>query len=121
MKKPIDVDRLKHIIDAIEKIERYLSGCTLDQFRLDGEKTDAVVRNLEIVGEAISHLTRDLKARHPHAEWQIAAAMRNRLIHGYFDVDPEIVWQTSKDDLPNLKTVVLEIISELENENVTRS
>jgi len=114
MKKPIDKDRLKHILDAIERIEQYLVDQDLERFRSLSEKIDAVVRNMEIIGEAISCLTRDLKARHPGVEWRIATAMRNRLIHGYFDVDPDIVWQTATADLPRLKVAVVAILRDLE-------
>jgi uncharacterized protein with HEPN domain len=113
MKKPIDLDRLKHIIDAIEKIDRYLKGLDLDKFVVDDIKIDAVVRNLEIIGEAAVSLTRDLKARYPDVEWRYATAARNRLIHGYFDVDPEIVWDTAQNNLPKLKADIRRIIEEL--------
>ena len=115
MKKPIDADRLKHIVDAIEKIERYLSGQTLERFRFDEEKVDAVVRNIEIIGEAINFLSLELKSRYSETEWRIATAMRNRLIHGYFEVDPDIVWETAMTDLPKLKLTVREILAEMEN------
>jgi len=114
MKKPIDKDRLKHILDAIERIEQYLVDQDLDRFRSLSEKIDAVVRNMEIIGEAISCLTQDLKERHPAVEWRIATAMRNRLIHGYFDVDSDIVWQTATADLPRLKVAVVAILRDLE-------
>lgn len=114
MKKPIDLDRLRHIIDAIEKIDRYLNDVDLEKFFEDEVKVDAVVRNLEIIGEAAVSLTRDLKSRYPEVEWRFATAARNRLIHGYFDVDPEIVWDTTQNNLPKLKSDILKIIDELE-------
>jgi uncharacterized protein with HEPN domain len=114
MKKPIDRDRLKHILDPIRKIERYIGDRTIDQFGIDEEKVDAVVRNIEIIGEAINFLSRDLKSKYPEAEWQVATAMRNRLIHGYFEVDPDIVWETASSDLPRLKEVVGRILKESE-------
>lgn len=60
-------------------------------------------------------LTDDLKAKYPDVEWQIAVAMRNRLIHGYFDVDPDIVWETATVDLPKLRSAVQQILKELGN------
>ena len=73
-----------------------------------------MVRNLEIIGEAVASLTRDLKAEYPDVEWRFATAARNRLIHGYFDVDPEIVWDTTQNNLPKLKLNILRIIGQLE-------
>lgn len=113
MKKPNDVDRLNHIIEAIAKIERYLQNSDLDKFKLDELTIDAVVRNVEIIGEAITCLDRGLKAKYPEIEWRVATATRNRLIHGYFDVDAEIVWNTAQNDLPILKRQIEEILENL--------
>lgn len=114
MTKPNNTDRLKHILDAIAKIENYLEGQSLEDFRQNGEKVDAVVRNIEIIGEAASCLTRDLKAQYPQVEWRFATATRNRLIHGYFDVDPDIIWDTAQTDMPNFKNGIEKIVKELE-------
>lgn len=114
MKKPNDADRLRHILDAVKKIERYLDGIEPEEFILAEEKIDAVVRNIEVIGEAINGLSRDLKSKHPHVEWRVATATRNRLIHGYFDVDPEIIWETAKFDLPELNDLIETILEEFE-------
>ncbi len=113
MKKPNDADRLNHILDAIAKIERYLQGFDLQKFKSNEEKIDAVVRNIEIIGEATTCLDRGLKAKYPHVEWQVATATRNRLIHGYFNVDAEIIWNTTQNDLPKLKTEIEKILENL--------
>ena len=113
MKKPNDADLLNHILDAIEKIETYLLGFDLEMFKRNEEKIDAVVRNIEIIGEATTCLDRSLKAKYPQAEWRFATAIRNRLIHGYFDVDAEIIWNTTQNDLPKLKTEIEKISEEL--------
>ncbi len=114
MKKPNNVDRLRHILDAVAKIEKYLQNFDLQKFKANEEKIDAVVRNIEIIGEATTCLTRDLKSNHPQVEWRFVTATRNRLIHGYFDVDAEIVWNTSQNDLPKLKEEITKILEELE-------
>ncbi len=113
MKKPDNTDRLRHILDAIAKIERYLVGFDLEMFRSNETTIDAVVRNIEIIGEATTCLPRDFKAKYPEVEWRIATATRNRLIHGYFDVDPEIVWTTTNSALPKFKTEIERIIEAL--------
>ncbi|HLA96397.1 MAG TPA: DUF86 domain-containing protein [Pyrinomonadaceae bacterium] len=113
MKKPIDIDRLRHILDSLSKIERYLAGFDLDAFAKDEVKIDAVVRNIEIIGEATTCLTRDLKAKYPEVEWRFATATRNRLIHGYFEVDSKIIWGTTQNDLPRFKKDIERIVEEL--------
>lgn len=113
MKKPNNADRLRHILDAIGKIEKYLHGYERQTFQTDEKTQDAVVRQMEIIGEAATSLTRDLRSKNPQVEWQFAAAMRNRLIHGYFDIDAEIVWDTTQNDLPILKKQIEEILENL--------
>ncbi len=113
MKKPNDADCLKHILDAIEKIETYLLGFDLEMFKRNDLTIDAVVRNIEIIGEATTCLDRGLKAKYPNVEWRFATAIRNRLIHGYFDVDAEIIWNTIQNDLPAFKTEIGKILENL--------
>ena len=113
MKKPNNADRLRHILDAIEKIERYLKGFDKQAFQNDEKTQDAVVRQLEIIGEAAITLTPDLRSKNPQIPWQFATAMRNRLIHGYFDVDAEIIWDTTQNDLSNLKAEIEKLLENL--------
>lgn len=114
MKKPNNPLRLRHILDAIERIGSHLDGFEVGSFQLDIKTQDAVVRQLEIIGEAAANLTPELRRENPHVEWQSATAARNRLIHGYFDVDAEIVWDISQNDLPVLKAQIEEILEGLE-------
>ncbi len=113
MKKPNNGDRLRHILEAIEKIEKYLQGCDKQSFQTDEITQDAVVRQMEIIGEAATNLTRDLRSNNPQVSWRLATAMRNRLIHGYFDIDAEIVWNTTRNDLPILKMEIEKILENL--------
>ncbi len=114
MKKPNDADRLNHILDAIAKIEQYLQDFDLEKFKSSDLTIDAVVRNIEIIGEATTCLDRGLKAKYPEIEWRFATAARNRLIHGYFDIDAEIVWDTTQNNLPKLKTDIEKILEDLD-------
>lgn len=96
---------LSHIAQAIERIDLYLEGVDKDRFLQDTLLQDAVIRNLEIVGEASRNILRidaDFLARHPEMPLQSAYEMRNILTHGYFEVDLAIVWDTAKRDLPEL-------------------
>ena len=85
----------------------------MQKFQSDELTIDAVVRNIEIIGEATTCLDRGLKAQYPNIEWRFATATRNRLIHGYFDVDAEIVWNITQSDLGNLKTEIEKILENL--------
>ena len=98
--------RVEDILEAIAKIERYVSGLSFDQFQADPKTVDAVVRNLEVIGEAVRHLSTDLESLPAGILWTDIAGMRNILIHEYFGVDATIIWQTIVDDLPALRNAV---------------
>ncbi len=91
-----------------------MRGYDKRSFQKDDKTQDAVVRQMEIIGEAITNLTRDLCSKNPQVEWRYATAMRNRLIHGYFEVDAEIVWDTTQNNLPTLKEQVEEILENID-------
>ena len=95
--------RVEDILDAIAKVERYVDGLTFEQFQADEKTIDAVIRNLEVIGEAVRHLV-TISAELPVIiPWADIAGMRNILIHEYFGVDLQIMWQTVSKDLPTLK------------------
>ncbi|MCK9394888.1 MAG: DUF86 domain-containing protein [Methylobacter sp.] len=106
-------DYLGHIIEAIERIHRYVEDMSEVDF-LDDEKTqDAVVRNFEIIGEASRNIERHHPAytqSHPEIPWIFMYTMRNRIAHGYFKVDFELVWQTIHADLPELHEQVRQLV-----------
>jgi uncharacterized protein with HEPN domain len=95
--------RIQDILEAIDKIERYVSRLSFEQFQADPKTVDAVVRNLEVIGEAVRHLSSDLKDLPADVPWTDIAGMRNILIHEYFGVDLRIIWQTITNDLPELR------------------
>lgn len=97
---------LRHILDAVEKIETYLAGQTYKSFSNNNMIIDAVVRELEIIGEATNHLSDLLRENHPEIPWRDAIDMRNILIHEYFGVRTHLVWDTCKEDLPKLKKFI---------------
>ncbi len=101
---------LTHILEAIEKIEKYTRNISFPKFLKDSEKQDAVVRNLEIIGEAASKIPYKLRSQYPNIEWRDVIDMRNRLIHEYFGVDLEIVWDVIKRELPFLKRKLKKIL-----------
>ena len=95
---------VEDIWEAIEKIERYASGLNHDAFVKDDKTADSVVRNLEIIGEAASRLTENFTTQHPEIEWRKIIGLRNRIVHDYFNVDVEIVWEIIQKDLPIFKS-----------------
>ncbi len=104
---------LEHILDAISKIEDYLSDSNHDEFLNDSMTQDAVVRNLEIIGEATKRISKETRQTHPEIPWSEIAGTRDRLIHAYFDVDLNEVWIMVERDVPLLKSAVAKILAEL--------
>lgn len=106
-------DYLRHIVEAIDMIQSYTAGMDAAVFVADRKTCDAVIRNIEIIGEACNNVTKHhgaFAAEHPSIPWGFAYEMRNALSHGYFNVDNAIVWQTVQHDLPNLRTQVASLI-----------
>jgi len=106
---------LKHIFDATSNIEKFIEGITKEEFFENVEKQYAVLRGLEIIGEATKNLSRELKGKHREVPWKEIAGMKDKLIHEYFGVDLELVWVTIKNKLPEFKNQILKILEEIES------
>ncbi len=106
MKKALRVsDYLEHMLDAIERTQRYTADMSEEGFLADEMTQDAVIRNIEVIGEAANNIQRvdpEFAAQHREIPWQVVYTMRNRLSHGYDTIDFPIVWKTVREDLPNL-------------------
>ena len=94
---------LEDILAAIEKIEVYTRNMTYDEFRNDSMVVDAVIRNLEIIGEATKNVPKRIRTRFPELAWKEAAGFRDVLIHDYFGIDIESVWDTLRNNIPGFK------------------
>lgn len=102
-------DYLGHILQAIERIERYTVAIDQDAFMLDQLIQDGVIRNIEILGEAANNVKKtdpDFAEKHSEIPWVAIYAMRNRISHAYFQVDLGVVWNTIQNDLPTIKQQV---------------
>ena len=97
-----DLIRLRHMLDAAREAVAFSAGRGPDDFRRDRVLTLALVKCIEIIGEAASRVSAETRAAHGGIPWSEAVAMRNRLVHGYFDVDLDRVWDTVVDDLARL-------------------
>ncbi len=102
---------LAHIRDAIDRIEAYTSGGR-ERFFAESVVQDAVIRNLEVIGEAVKGLSDDLRSAHPDVPWKQIAGMRDVLIHHYFGVKLETVWQVVIEHLPPLRQRVQQLLDD---------
>jgi len=101
-----DLIYLRHINDALDKIERYLNGVSEGDFYNSDMILDAVVREIEIIGEAANNISKDFQEQHLEIPWRKIVGMRNRLTHEYFGVNKKIVWDTCQIDLKELKKLI---------------
>lgn len=103
---------LGEILEAIELLQRYTDGLAYEDFAGDVEKQDAVIRRLEIIGEAVKGLPADLREKYPETPWSDIAGARDIMIHEYFRVDLELAWGMVQEDLGPLAVAVRRILDE---------
>jgi len=99
---------IRHILDAINRIQQYTGKSTYDDFSQNDMMTAAVVRELEIVGEAAGQVSVDFQKKNPHIPWREMISTRNKMIHDYFGVNIEIVWEIVQKELPRLQKELIE-------------
>jgi len=114
MSSPIDY--LRHMLAESDYIVEQSAGLQRDSFLANETLKRAFVRSVEIIGEATKHVPDDFRQQHPNFEWRSMAGMRDRLIHGYFGVDYELVWDVAVNKIPQLRDQLNNLLSELERE-----
>lgn len=109
MSKRGDLECVSDIKEAMIRIEAYIKHTYYQEFLKDTKTQDAVVRNLEIIGEAVKNISADFKKKHNAVEWRSIAGMRDKLIHHYFGVNLEIIWDIAANKILKLKTLIEKI------------
>ena len=107
--KKNDTAYLRHVLDAISRIEEYTQEIEYEEFMENHLIQDGVIRQIEIIGEATKKLSNEIREKYPGIPWSDMAGMRDKLIHGYLGVDMDAVWGTVEDDIPLLKSKLKDI------------
>ncbi len=112
MRRPDDRGRLEDILDAIKRIESYMRGASEKKFENDLMRQDAIMLQIEIIGEAARNISLEFQERHDEIPWSKMIGMRNKIVHDYFEIDVSKIWDTAKNDIPQLKKLVLKLLKE---------
>jgi uncharacterized protein with HEPN domain len=116
----LPLEHLRHILDEADYLSMHARGVAQEQFNRDETLKRAFVRSLEIIGEAIKKTPSSVTQRYPNIDWRAAAGMRDRLIHGYFGVDYDIVWDVIMNKVPVLRSQIAELLRNEGQENIGR-
>lgn len=108
---------VKDILDAIDKIEEFIGNMEYGEFIQDDKTSTAVVKKIEIIGEAIKNIPRDVRVKYKVIPWKDIVGMRNKITHAYFGIDYEIVWNVVKEKLPALKIQVEQVLKEMDEKH----
>ena len=106
--------RVEDILSAIEEIDTFVSGMSFDEFGRDPKTLRAVIGDFIIIGEAAASMPADVVSESPQVPWPVMRAMRNTLVHAYFDIDPRVLWDTIKEDLPGLVAPLRSMLEDTE-------
>jgi uncharacterized protein with HEPN domain len=101
-----DLAYIEQILDCIRKINDFSTGLSLKEFKTNEMVQDAIIRNIEIIGEASKKISKDTKQTYYEIPWKEISGMRDKLIHDYLGVDVEVVWKTIKEDIPTLDRLI---------------
>lgn len=111
--KPNDSERINHMLESIDKIFRYTEDLDYKKFNSDEMVQDAVIKNFEIIGEAAYHISKELKRQYDAISWKVIEGLRHVLVHDYYRVNPEILWNTKNEHLEDLQTNLMNLLEEI--------
>lgn len=109
--KPNDIQRIEHMIAAIETIFEYTENISKEIFCKGGIILDAVIKNFQVLGEAAYHITKTTQQYHQQIPWKKIAGLRHVLVHDYYEINPEILWNVKEDFLPNLQIELTQLLN----------
>ena len=114
MREPLrDKERLEHMLAAAERVIRYTSGKSFEDLKADDMMYYAVVKNIEIIGEAANLLSSEFVDSHPATPWKQVRGMRNYIVHEYFQIDDVVVWGVVTEDIPVLRQQIIDYLDKL--------
>jgi len=108
------IDYIDDILNSVEEIEEFIYGMDYDTFSSDRKTENAVIRSLEVMGEAAAKIPDTIREKYPDIPWKRMVGMRNKLIHNYFGVDSDIVWAVSTEEIPPLKVHIKRLLDDME-------
>ncbi|MFQ4136723.1 DUF86 domain-containing protein [Nodosilinea sp. PGN35] len=109
-------DYLRDMLDAIDAVEEFTAGMSFEDFEADQKTVYAVIRAIEIVGEATKTIPQPLRGKYTQVPWKSIAGMRDKVIHQYFGVNLRVIWDTIKQDFPALQPTIAQMLSDLSND-----
>lgn len=112
MKNKIDLTYLGDVLDAIRRIEGYLRGVDKNEFMANLMMQDAVMHQIEIIGEASNNVSDEFQEKHPELPWMQMRAIRNKIVHDYREINLDVIWDTAKNNLPPLKVQIEQLFGE---------
>lgn len=115
MKRRDYSDYFQDIMDSINAVEEFMREIQYEDFKKDKKTIFAVIRGIEVIGEASKNIPKTIRSRYPEIPWNDMTDMRNKLIHEYFGVDIDVLWKTVQQDLPELKVLILKVVDELKD------
>lgn len=108
------LDYIQDILDSIKDIDVFIKGIDFQNFKNDRKTINAVIRSLEIIGEAAKKIPDEIREKYSNISWKNIAGMRDKLIHEYFGIDEEIIWKVASEEIPALKSSIQKLFNELE-------
>jgi len=117
MKRSVEL-YIKDILEYMERAEGHIKGLNFEEFLKDNKTCDAVIRCIEVIGEATKNIPDWTRNKYPSVPWRDIAGMRDKIIHGYFMVDFETVWLVAKEEIPKLKPMIVKVSEDLQKSSI---